>query len=113
MMIVSVSTGVGLQQKIRQKVSAFNGHILISSYNDNQSDVSTKPISIHQDFYPKFKSVEGISHVQAVASKAGMIRSESAVEGIIFKGIGKDYQFDNLKEYLVEGRLPNLKSSLK
>ena len=41
-----------------------------------------------------------------------MIRSESAVEGIIFKGIGKDYQFDNLKEYLVEGRLPNLKSSL-
>jgi lipoprotein-releasing system permease protein len=112
MMIVSVSTGIGLQQKIRQKVSAFNGHILISSYNDNQSDVSTKPISIHQDFYPKFKSVEGISHVQAVASKAGMIRSESAVEGIIFKGIGKDYQFDNLKEYLVEGRLPNLKSSL-
>jgi len=112
MMIVSVSTGIGLQQKIRQKVSAFNGHILISSYNDNQSDVSTKPISIHQDFYPKFKSVEGINHVQAVASKAGMIRSESAVEGIIFKGIGKDYQFDNLKEYLVEGRLPNLKSSL-
>jgi len=112
MMIVSVSTGIGLQQKIRQKVSAFNGHILISSYNDNQSDVSAKPISIHQDFYPKFKSVEGISHVQAVASKAGMIRSESAVEGIIFKGIGKDYQFDNLKEYLVEGRLPNLKSSL-
>ena len=112
MMIVSVSTGIGLQQKIRQKVSAFNGHILISSYNDNQSDVSTKPISIHQDFYPKFKSVEGISHVQAVASKAGMIRSESAVEGIIFKGIGEDYQFENLKEYLVEGRLPNLKSSL-
>ena len=112
MMIVSVSTGIGLQQKIRQKISAFNGHILISSYNDNQSDVSTKPISIHQDFYPSFKNVEGISHVQAVASKAGMIRSETAVEGIIFKGIGKDYQFDNLKEYLVEGRLPNLKSNL-
>ncbi|TDP58565.1 ABC transporter permease [Flavobacterium dankookense] len=112
MMIVSVSTGIGLQQKIRQKISAFNGHILISSYNDNQSDVSTKPISIHQDFYPSFKNVEGINHVQAVASKAGMIRSETAVEGIIFKGIGKDYQFDNLKEYLVEGRLPNLKSNL-
>ena len=111
-MIVSVSTGIGLQQKIRQKISAFNGHILISSYNDNQSDVSTKPISIHQDFYPSFKNVEGINHVQAVASKAGMIRSETAVEGIIFKGIGKDYQFDNLKEYLVEGRLPNLKSNL-
>jgi len=106
MMIVSVATGVGLQQKIRQKVAAFNGHIIISSYNDNQSDVSTKPISIHQNFYPKFKNVEGINHVQAVASKAGMIRTETAFEGIIFKGVGKDYQWDNLKEYIVKGRLP-------
>ena len=112
MMIVSVATGTGLQQKIRQKVAAFNGHIIISSYNDNQSDVSTAPISIHQNFYPKFITVEGINHVQAVASKAGIIRTESAFEGIIFKGVGKDYQWDNLKEYLIEGRLPDVSQRL-
>ncbi|MGC4039979.1 MAG: FtsX-like permease family protein [Flavobacterium sp.] len=112
MMIVSIATGIGLQQKIRQKVSAFNGHIIISAYNDNNSDVSTAPISIHQSFYPKFKEVDGIQHVQAVASKAGMIRTENAFEGIIFKGVGKDYETSNLKEYLVEGRLPNFKSGL-
>jgi lipoprotein-releasing system permease protein len=112
MMIVSIATGIGLQQKIRQKVSAFNGQIIISGYNDNNSDVSTDPISIHQSFYPKFKEVDGITHIQAVASKAGMIRTETAFEGIIFKGVGKDYQMDNLKEYLVEGRLPNFKSNL-
>ena len=112
MMIVSIATGMGLQQKIRQKVSAFNGHIIISGYNDNNSDVSIKPISIHQSFYPKFKSVEGINHVQAIASKAGMIRTETAFDGIIFKGVGKDYQTKNLKEYLVEGRFPNFKSNL-
>lgn len=112
MMIVSIATGIGLQQKIRQKVSAFNGHIIISGYNDNNSDVSTDPISIHQNFYPRFKEVDGIQHVQAVASKAGMIRSETAFEGIIFKGVGKDYETSNLKEYLVEGRLPDFKSNL-
>jgi hypothetical protein len=69
MMIVSIATGRGLQQKIRQKVSAFNGHIVISGYNDNNSDVSTTPISIYQNFYPKFKTVDGITHVQAIASK--------------------------------------------
>jgi lipoprotein-releasing system permease protein len=106
MMIIAVATGVGLQQKIRQKVSAFNGHIIISSYNDNQSDVSTAPISINQNFYPNFKTVDGIMHIQAVASKAGMIKTESAVEGILFKGVGKDYRWENLKEYLVDGRLP-------
>ena len=112
MMIVSIATGIGLQQKIRQKVSAFNGHIMISGYNDNNSDVSTTPISIHQNFYPNFKNVDGITHVQAVASKAGIIRTESAFEGIIFKGVGKEYQIDNLKEYLVKGRLPNFKANL-
>ncbi|NMH25107.1 ABC transporter permease [Flavobacterium solisilvae] len=112
MMIVSVATGIGLQQKIRQKVSAFNGHIIISSYNDNQSDVSTKPISIYQKFYPKFNGVDGINHVQAVAGKGGIIRTENAFEGVIFKGIGKDYKLDNLEEYLVQGKLPNLKANL-
>lgn len=106
MMIVSVATGIGLQQKIRQKVSAFNGHITITNYDDNQSQVSVTPVSIHQDFYPKFKSVEGISHIQAVASKAGIIRTENAFEGIILKGVGGDYQWDNIKEYIVDGKLP-------
>lgn len=50
MMIVSVATGVGLQNKIRQKVSAFNGHIVISNFDDNQSQVSVDPVSTNQDF---------------------------------------------------------------
>lgn len=112
MMIISIATGIGLQQKIRQKVAAFNGHIIISNFDENESQVSTKPVSIKQDFYPKFKNIEGIHHVQAVASKAGIIRTESAFEGIIFKGVGKDYDWNNLKEYIVKGRIPNLSSNL-
>ncbi len=112
MMIVSVATGTGLQQKIREKVAAFNGHIVISNFDDNQSQVSLSPISTNQDFYPKFTSVEGIQHIQAVASKAGIIRTEKAFEGIVFKGVGKEYRWENLTEYLVQGRIPNLKSEL-
>lgn len=112
MMIISIATGIGLQQKIRQKVAAFNGHIVVSGFNGNQSDVSTDPISINQKFYPAFKTLKGINHIQAVASKAGMIRTETAFEGVVYKGVGKDYDWSNLKEYLVEGRIPNLKSNL-
>lgn len=112
MMIVSIATGIGLQQKIRQKVAAFNGHISITNYDENQSQLSITPISTHQDFYPIFKNVSGIKHIQAVATKAGIIRTETAFEGIIFKGVGKDYQWENLKEYLVAGNLPNLNNQL-
>lgn len=112
MMIVSIATGIGLQQKIRQKVSAFNGHILISNFNGNQSDASTIPISINQKFYPKFSTVKGISHIQAVATKLGIIRTESAFEGVTYKGVGKEYKWDYIKEYLISGTVPNLKSNL-
>ncbi|KAF2514132.1 ABC transporter permease [Flavobacterium salilacus subsp. salilacus] len=112
MMIIAVATGVGLQDKIREKVSAFNGHIIISNYDDNISEVSVAPIPIQQDFYPEFKSVQGISHIQAVASKAGIIRTEESVEGVVFKGVGKDYKWDNLQEYIVSGRIPDLNNNL-
>jgi lipoprotein-releasing system permease protein len=112
MMIVSVATGIGLQQKIREKVSAFNGHIIISNYDNNQSEVTLVPISKKQDFYPTFTSVPEVSHVQAIASKAGIIRTETAFEGIILKGVGADYQWNNIKEFIISGRLPDFTKEL-
>ncbi|UPZ16262.1 ABC transporter permease [Flavobacterium humidisoli] len=112
MMMVSVATGMGLQKKIRDKVSAFNGQIIISNYDNNNSEVTTVPISKEQDFYPNFKSVPEVSHIQAVASKAGIIRTENAFEGIVFKGVGADYDWNNIKEYIVEGRLPDFAKAL-
>ncbi len=113
MMIVSVATGIGLQQKIQQKVAAFNGHITISNYDDNQSQISVEPISTHQNFYPKFETVEGISHIQAIANKAGIIKTATAFEGIIFKGVSEDYHWQNIEEYLIEGQLPIFNSNIK
>ena len=112
MMIISVATGIGLQQKIREKISAFNGHIIISNFDSNQSEVTLVSISKNQDFYPNFTSVEGVSHIQAIASKAGIIRTETAFEGIVFKGVGPDYKWENIKEYLVAGKLPDFSKKL-
>ncbi|MCW4469429.1 FtsX-like permease family protein [Flavobacterium sp. MFBS3-15] len=112
MMVVAVATGRGLQDKIREKVSAFNGHVIISAFDDNQSEVSVEPLSIKQDFYPKFNGVEGIEHIQAVASKAGIIRTEKAFDGIVFKGVGREYKWDILDEYIIDGKKPNLNAAL-
>lgn len=112
MMIIAVATGMGLQDKIREKISVFNGHVIISNYDNNRSEVSVEPISINQPFYPKFKNISGIAHIQATASKAGIIRTEKAFEGIIFKGVGKEYNWNNLQEYIIAGRIPDLKKGL-
>lgn len=112
MMLIAIATGVGLKHKIREKVSAFNGHIQIYNYDNNVSDVSVVPVSIKQDFYPEFTKVEGVTHVQAVASKAGIIRTEDTFEGIIAKGVGKDYNWAAFEEYLVAGKLPDYSGQL-
>lgn len=112
MMLVAFATGLGLQEKIRDKIAAFNGHINISSYDNNSSKVSLIPVSKDQDFYPEFTRVEGIKHVQAVATKFAVIRTETDFEGIIVKGVGEDYNWDYFKEFIVEGRIPEFTSSL-
>ena len=106
-MMIAIATGIGLQQKIRDKVVAFNGHVTITNYDSNNSQESIFPISKNQDFYPEFKMVEGIKHVQAVAAKFGVIRTETDFEGAVLKGVGSDYNWDYFKDFLVEGELPS------
>src|SRR5690606_873738 len=40
------------------------------------------------------------------------IRTPDPFEGIIVKGVGKDYDWDTFKEYLVVGRIPNFSGEL-
>ena len=112
MMLIAIATGVGLKHKIREKVTAFNGHIQIYNYDNNLSDVSVTPVSLEQEFYPEFKIVKGISHIQAVATKGGIVRTEETFEGIVAKGVGKDYNWKFFTEYLVEGQLPKYDGEL-
>lgn len=105
-MLIAIATGLGLQQKIREKVSAFNGDILISNFDGNNSEETVNPISINQDFYPNFESVPEVTHVQAVAAKAGIIRTATDFEGVMVKGLGADYDWSRIEDYLVEGRFP-------
>jgi len=105
-MMISIATGVGLQEKIREKLSGFNGHIQITNFDNNNSEITLEPVSKKQDFYPEFTNVSGIKNIQVFATKPGIIRTETDFEGIIFKGVGNDYDWTFFKEYLVEGNFP-------
>lgn len=109
MMIMSVATGVGLQQKIREKISAFNGHVIVSNFDDNQSQVTAEPIDSRLLPISRLKKNSFITHVQPIITKGALIRTETDVEGVIFKGVDASYQWKNLKEFLVEGEIPKYK----
>lgn len=111
-MLIAIATGLGLQKKVREKVVAFNGHLTINNYDSNSSNESVFPVSTDQKFYPDFKRVEGVKHIQAVATKFGVIRTATDFEGTVLKGVGNDYDWSYLKDFLVEGNLPDFSSDL-
>ena len=107
-MLFSIATGVGLQKKIKEKISGFNGDIQITYYDANNSKVTLNPISLDQEFYPEFKNVSNIRKIQPFATLAGIIRTPSDFEGIILKGVDKNYDWSFFKEYMKEGELPEI-----
>ncbi|WP_339876581.1 ABC transporter permease [Olleya marilimosa] len=106
-MMIAIATGIGLQQKIREKVIAFNGHSIIQNYDNNNSQESIRPISTNQDFYPTFKNVPEVTHIQGTATKSGIIRLENDFEYVVIKGVGADYDWQYFEGFLIEGRLPD------
>ena len=111
-MLFSVATGVGLQKKIKEKISGFNGDIQISNYDTNNSKVTVVPITKNQEFYPEFTQVPNVKRVQVYATKAGIIRTSNEFEGIILKGVDTDYDWTFFNEYLVKGVVPKINDKL-
>ncbi len=105
-MLFSVATGVGLQRKIKEKISGFNGDIQISNYDRNNSKITVNPIDLNQEFYPEFTNIPNVKSVQPYATKGGIIRTPKEFEGVILKGIDRNYDWSFFAEYLVDGKIP-------
>lgn len=103
-MIISVAIVTGFQQQIRDKVIGFGSHIVITSFQVNTS-FEPSPISINQPFYSSLDSLPGVRHIQVFATKAGIIKTDDQIEGVVLKGVGPDYDWSYFKEKLVDGNI--------
>jgi lipoprotein-releasing system permease protein len=101
-MILAVAILTGFKQQIREKVVGFGSHIQIMHFDSNIS-FETTPISDTQSFLPKLKALPGIKHIQVFATKAGIIRTDEDIQGVVLKGIGSDFDWSYFKSNMVEG----------
>lgn len=101
-MILSVAILTGFKQEIREKVVSFGSHMQILNYDSNFS-FETSPISDTQEFIPKIKKIPGIRHVQVFATKAGIIKTDEDIQGVVLKGIGSDFDWQYFSSCMVDG----------
>ena len=101
-MILAVAILTGFKQQIREKVVGFGSHIQIMNFDSNIS-FETTPISDTQKFIPKIKAIPGVAHIQVFATKAGIIRTDEDIQGVVLKGIGSDFDWSYFKSNMVDG----------
>ncbi len=111
-MLISVATSAGLQREIRNKIIAYKGHITISHFDGNRSDESLFPLDLTDLLVRQLDSLEGISSYYFEANKFGIVRTENDFEGIVYKGLDKQFDWDKFDDYLLSGRLPQIGDTL-
>ncbi|MCH1558445.1 MAG: FtsX-like permease family protein [Flavobacteriaceae bacterium] len=111
MMIISISSSVGLQKTIKSKVSSFFGDISISNFQNISSESSIEPIDFsinHKDLIDNNK----IYHIQKVAYKSGLIINNDSFEGVVLKGISTDFNWEHFSKYITKGSILNISDSI-
>ena len=102
-MIISVAIVTGFQEQVRRKVTGFGAEIQIGNFEVNSSYEAT-PINKNQPFYPFLDTVDGIRHIQVFAHKAGIIKTDDQIEGVILKGIGSDFDWSFFENKMRTGK---------
>jgi lipoprotein-releasing system permease protein len=111
-MILAVSILTGFKQQIRDKVAGFGAHIQVVNFDANLS-YETVPVSISQPFIDKIRNHPGIRNIQVFATKAGIIKTDDNIQGIVLKGIGSDYDWSFFGSNMIEGEVVTVNDSVR
>ncbi|MDP4183995.1 MAG: ABC transporter permease [Bacteroidota bacterium] len=105
-MIIAVCITAGFKTEVKNKITAFTSHIQIINFDSNFS-YETRPIDKNPPFLNDILKIEGVKHIQAFATKPGIIKTDNEIHGMVVKGVGTDYDWSFFKKHLIEGRLPD------
>lgn len=100
----------GFKETIKNKVFNFKGHLEVTKYNFGNA-VDEQAVSTNSDFTHFYKDIDYIDHIQSFAHKAGLLKTKEEVQGVIFKGVGRDFDTTRFGSNIVAGRLFGFKDS--
>ena len=103
-MILSIAIVTGFKREISEKVIGFGSHIQVSNFDANFS-YETTPLSKNEQFKNNLYSIDGIKHVQVFATKAGIVKTEDDIMGVVLKGVGSDFDWSFFRDKVAAGNI--------
>ena len=106
-MIISVCVVLGFKHTIRDKVVGFGSHIQVANFYTLQSLAIDQPIAMGDSMMNVLKKTEGVKHVQRFAMKQGILKTDNDFLGVMFKGVGPEFDSTFIHKNMVEGSIPH------
>lgn len=112
-MILTLAFVSGFQKTVSEKIFSFWGHIRIQQYEATKSIVAEEtPLQRNDTVTQILQQTPAITKIQTFATKSAVIENNKEIEGVLFKGVESDYDFNNVKKFMVAGKWLNFEDSL-
>ncbi len=105
-LILSFMILYGFKGEIKDKIFSFSGHLIINKYTLSTSFEETS-IVVDDTLLQLIQSYPLTSRVQPFAMKAGLLKTEEEVQGVLIKGVDSSFDTTSFSKHLVEGRFPD------
>ena len=109
-MIVSVSVVFGFKHTIRDKVVGFGSHIQVGEFMTLQN-ADQRPVAMTDSMMAALRSTDGVRHVQRFAMRQGLLKTDEDFLGVLFKGVGPEFDSTFIHQNIVEGSIPAFSDS--
>ncbi len=104
-MLLTIAFTNGFQYAVANKMFSFSGHIRVQHFEPNKVDIAEEaPITKNDTVQKLLQSNTDVEAVQAYATKYAIVTGTEGIEGVLIKGVEKNYDFNHLKEFLRSGR---------
>lgn len=105
-MIVALTVVSGFKSRIRERAVGFMGSVMLVQPGQNPVN-EYYPFSGALSYLDSLAAVRGVSSIDGVAYTSGLLKTDSEIEGLMFKGVDSLYNLSFLADALVEGALPD------
>lgn len=110
-MIVSVAVVMGFKNTIRDKVVGFGSHVVVQNFA-SLYDVNQRPVCYGDSIANALRKGPGVNHIQRVAMKQGLLKTDDDFLGVMFKGVGEEWDSTFIHNSMVEGSIPHFYSEV-
>lgn len=103
-MLISIAVIVGFKNQIKEKVVGFVNPIQIQVLNQNES-IEETPF-VYDSVLKSKLDLPFIKSIYPTANKAGLVKTDTEIHGIVLKGVGENYDWNYMNSNLIAGNVP-------